>query len=81
VLRLSLPPDYPFSAPDFFVMTPNGRFAVNTKICTTFSSFHPETWTPSYTYAAAAAAAAAFAAAVCLCGRITTMWRVHFATM
>ena len=49
ILRVALPQDYPMSAPDFFMMTPNGRFGVNTKICTTFSSFHPETWTPSYT--------------------------------
>jgi Ubiquitin-conjugating enzyme len=49
ILRLNLPQDYPFSAPDFMMSTPNGRFATNTKICTTFSSFHPETWTPSYT--------------------------------
>jgi ubiquitin-conjugating enzyme E2 J2 len=44
-----LPKDHPFSAPDFYMITPNGRFGTSVKICTTFSSFHPETWTPSYT--------------------------------
>lgn len=33
ILKLVLPRDYPFSAPDFFMITPNGRFATNTKIC------------------------------------------------
>ena len=49
ILKITLPTDYPFKPPDFYMMTPNGRFGVNCKICTTFSSFHPESWTPSYT--------------------------------
>lgn len=49
VLKMQLPSAYPFSAPDFLMMTPNGRFATNTRVCTSFSSFHPETWSPSYT--------------------------------
>ena len=49
VLKIQLPKTYPFAPPDFLVLTPNGRFVTNTKICMTFSSFHPETWTPSYT--------------------------------
>lgn len=31
------------------MLTPNGRFRVGAKICTSFSSFHPETWSPAYT--------------------------------
>jgi hypothetical protein len=49
VLKIQLPPTYPFAAPDFLIMTPNGRFKTNTRLCMTFSSYHPETWTPSYT--------------------------------
>lgn len=48
MLNLVLPKDYPLSAPDFIVKTPSGRFAVGHKVCTSFSSFHPESWTPSY---------------------------------
>jgi ubiquitin-conjugating enzyme E2 J1 len=49
VLKLLLPSDYPYSPPDFIMCTPNGRFAVGKKICTSFSGFHPETWSPAYT--------------------------------
>ncbi|CAD2222436.1 Ubiquitin-conjugating enzyme, putative [Angomonas deanei] len=40
--------DYPLSPPAVLFLTPNGRFEINTKICTTISSFHPELWRPSY---------------------------------
>jgi ubiquitin-conjugating enzyme E2 J2 len=42
---IHLPNEYPFKAPDFYFVTPNGKFETNTKICTTFTSFHPETYT------------------------------------
>lgn len=48
-VQIQLPQDYPYSPPDFIMLTPNGRFAVGAKICTSFSSFHPETWSPAYT--------------------------------
>jgi ubiquitin-conjugating enzyme E2 J2 len=48
VLKISLPQDYPYSPPDFIMLTPNGRFTPGSRICTTFSSYHPETWTPAY---------------------------------
>lgn len=44
VLKLALPKDYPMSPPDFHMFTPNGRFHPGAKICTSFTSFHPETW-------------------------------------
>ena len=28
------------------MITPNGRFAVNTRLCVSMSDFHPETWNP-----------------------------------
>lgn len=46
--KVNLPNEYPLKAPDFYFMTPNGRFETNTKICTTFSSFHQETYTSTW---------------------------------
>ena len=43
---IELPPNFPLSPPDIYIMTPSGRFVPNSKICTTFSSFHEETWSP-----------------------------------
>ena len=37
-------PAYPSKAPDYYVLTPNGRFAINKKICLTNSKFHSEDW-------------------------------------
>lgn len=36
--------NYPFSAPDFVMLTPNGRFSIGTKICLSNSSYHPDEW-------------------------------------
>jgi ubiquitin-protein ligase len=40
--------NYPFVAPDYFFLTPNGRYTVNTKICLTNSSFHASEWNSSW---------------------------------
>lgn len=32
--------------PSVKMMTPSGRFSVNTKICMSMSDFHPESWNP-----------------------------------
>lgn len=37
-------PEYPFKAPDFMMLTPNGRFEINKKICLTNSGYHSESW-------------------------------------
>lgn len=34
--------------PSIVLLTPNGRFEVNTKICLSISGYHPETWLPSW---------------------------------
>lgn len=47
--KILFPKDYPSKAPDFIMLTPNGRFAVNEKICLSYSSFHQETWSPIWT--------------------------------
>jgi ubiquitin-conjugating enzyme E2 J2 len=40
-------PEYPRKAPDYYVLTPNGRFDVNKKICLTNSAFHQADWAPA----------------------------------
>jgi ubiquitin-conjugating enzyme E2 J2 len=40
--KIVLPPEYPRKAGDFYMLTPNGRFLTNRKICLTNSSYHPE---------------------------------------
>ena len=47
--KLVFPSEYPMKPPDIFMITPNGRFETNTKICLSMSSFHPELWSPSWT--------------------------------
>eukprot|EP00245_Coleochaete_scutata_P012530 TRINITY_DN4868_c0_g3_i1.p1 TRINITY_DN4868_c0_g3~~TRINITY_DN4868_c0_g3_i1.p1 ORF type:complete len:262 (+),score=35.53 TRINITY_DN4868_c0_g3_i1:44-787(+) len=46
--RLKFPPDYPYKPPSISMITPNGRFAVNTKLCFSMSDFHPESWNPMW---------------------------------
>lgn len=46
--RISLPPDYPMKPPSIMLLTPNGRFEVNRKICLSISGHHPESWRPSW---------------------------------
>ncbi len=40
-------PDYPRKAPDYYMMTPSGRFDINKKICLTNSGFHQADWAPA----------------------------------
>lgn len=37
-------PEYPLKAPDFMVLTPNGRFIEDRKICLSNSSYHSNEW-------------------------------------
>ena len=46
--RILLPPEYPFKPPHIMFLTPSGRFETNTKICLSFSAFHPELWQPAW---------------------------------
>jgi len=50
VMRVELPNDYPMSAPVLRMLTPSGRFEVDKSICTTFTHFHPESWSPTYNF-------------------------------
>jgi ubiquitin-conjugating enzyme E2 J2 len=44
--KLLFPPDYPFKPPGILFTTPSGRFKPHTKICFSFSDYHPECWNP-----------------------------------
>lgn len=44
--RILLPPDYPSRPPSLQLLSPSGRFKINTDICISASAFHPETWQP-----------------------------------
>eukprot|EP00391_Amoebophrya_sp_Ameob2_P003050 CAMPEP_0179002294 /NCGR_PEP_ID=MMETSP0795-20121207/11913_1 /TAXON_ID=88552 /ORGANISM="Amoebophrya sp., Strain Ameob2" /LENGTH=568 /DNA_ID=CAMNT_0020695917 /DNA_START=78 /DNA_END=1783 /DNA_ORIENTATION=+ len=46
--RIVLPLNYPFAPPHIMLLTPNGRFEINKKICLSISSYHPETWQPAW---------------------------------
>ncbi|KDQ18513.1 hypothetical protein BOTBODRAFT_185087 [Botryobasidium botryosum FD-172 SS1] len=46
--RIQLPAEYPFRAPSVMVLTPNGRFELNKKICISFTSYHEEMWQPAW---------------------------------
>ena len=43
---LKFPAEYPMKPPSVLMLTPNGRFSINTRICLSYSDFHPETWNP-----------------------------------
>ncbi|CAD6192092.1 unnamed protein product [Caenorhabditis auriculariae] len=47
--KLIFPPDFPFKPPSIYMMTPNGRFQVNTRLCLSISDYHPDTWNPAWT--------------------------------
>jgi len=46
--KLVFPPEYPFKPPSIYMLTPNGRFSVNTRLCLSISDFHPDTWNPAW---------------------------------
>ncbi|KAL3752968.1 hypothetical protein ACJRO7_000374 [Eucalyptus globulus] len=58
--RIQLPAEYPFKPPSFMLLTPNGRFETQTKICLSISNHHPEHWQPSWSVRTALMALIAF---------------------
>eukprot|EP00210_Caulerpa_lentillifera_P001887 g1815.t1 len=58
--RILLPTEYPFKPPSFMLLTKNGRFETNTKICLSISDYHPEHWQPSWSVRTALTALVAF---------------------
>ncbi|KAF9165298.1 Ubiquitin-conjugating enzyme E2 6 [Actinomortierella ambigua] len=49
--KLIFPSEYPFKPPSIRMITPNGRFQVDTRLCLSMSDFHPGTWNPSWSVA------------------------------
>lgn len=45
---LTFPSDYPYKPPAIRMVTPNGRFKENTRLCLSMSDYHPNTWNPSW---------------------------------
>ncbi|XP_014262565.1 ubiquitin-conjugating enzyme E2 J1-like [Cimex lectularius] len=58
--RIILPTQYPMAPPHIVLLTPNGRFETNKKICLSISGYHPETWQPSWSIRTALLALIAF---------------------
>ncbi|KAJ1656429.1 Ubiquitin-conjugating enzyme E2 6 [Dispira simplex] len=48
---LKFPSAYPYKPPAIQMITPNGRFQIDTNICTTMSNFHPNLWNPAWSVA------------------------------
>lgn len=46
--KLVFPKEYPFKPPSIYMLTPNGRFQTNTRLCLSISDFHPDTWNPAW---------------------------------
>jgi ubiquitin-conjugating enzyme E2 J2 len=44
--KLVFPHDYPFKPPSIYMLTPSGRFQINTRLCLSISDFHPKSWNP-----------------------------------
>jgi ubiquitin-protein ligase len=47
--KLQLSENFPVTPVDFYMLTPNGRFDIEKKICLTISSYHSNSWSPSWT--------------------------------
>ncbi|XP_017786019.1 PREDICTED: ubiquitin-conjugating enzyme E2 J1-like [Nicrophorus vespilloides] len=58
--RILLPTQYPMQPPNIILLTPNGRFEINKKICLSISGHHPESWQPSWSIRTALLALIAF---------------------
>ncbi|XP_043107529.1 ubiquitin-conjugating enzyme E2 J2-like [Puntigrus tetrazona] len=46
--KLLFPQEFPFKPPSIYMITPNGRFACNARLCLSISDFHPDTWNPAW---------------------------------
>lgn len=48
---LTFPSDYPYKPPAIRMITPNGRFKENTRLCLSMSDYHPDLWNPGWSVA------------------------------
>lgn len=49
--KIKFPDDYPFKPPSIYMLTPNGRFETDRRLCLSISDFHPESWIPTWSVA------------------------------
>lgn len=46
--KIVFPREFPFKPPAIYMITPNGRFRTNTRLCLSITDFHPDTWNPAW---------------------------------
>ena len=46
--KIMLPDAFPTKPGDFYMLTPNGRFKTDSKICLTNTGYHSDMWTPMW---------------------------------
>ncbi|KAI8806503.1 ubiquitin-conjugating enzyme/RWD-like protein [Cladochytrium replicatum] len=46
--KLIFPSDYPYKPPAIKMITPNGRFQTDFRLCLTMSDYHPGSWNPAW---------------------------------
>lgn len=49
--KITHDPEYPMKPSNFQMLTPSGRYAINTNICLSFTSYHKEEWSPLWNIA------------------------------
>lgn len=49
--KLVFPVEFPFKPPSIYMITPNGRFKTDTRLCLSISDYHPDTWNPAWSVA------------------------------
>ncbi|KAJ3276536.1 Ubiquitin-conjugating enzyme E2 6 [Terramyces sp. JEL0728] len=46
--KVIFPSDYPFKPPAIKMLTPNGRFRTDFRLCLSMSDYHPGSWNPAW---------------------------------
>lgn len=46
--KLVFPSEFPFKPPSIYMITPNGRFKTDIRLCLSISDYHPDTWNPAW---------------------------------
>ncbi|RHY19994.1 hypothetical protein DYB30_011152 [Aphanomyces astaci] len=46
--KVIFPTEYPWKPPSIYMLTPNGRFKTNKRLCLSMSDYHPESWNPAW---------------------------------
>lgn len=46
--KLVFPSEFPFKPPSIYIITPNGRFKTDVRLCLSISDYHPDTWNPAW---------------------------------